>query len=616
MALGAVMNRYRREALVVVLKHIDRHPGEYTVEARQTDMLKMLIKKYDLKLEKRGSNETTELDAKTYRNSLTYLVKHYARPKKGKALTCTQLLMEGSRAITSEGLQRIGYSRQPEVANSEGSGAQEDDVGTTAPDIESNPQSPESNTMSNSEADPDSIMVSSQQEQARTQANPANGSNDPKSSSSALRSVPSSQVEIQAVPAKLKRRSVEADDVRAHKKQMANKHAPHSNSSYAETVPNSETEVDGITISSQQGSDPAQTHVLRTPKDQQAPSFSPITVSSDNTAGEASATSRKRKSVAGLDDRAIKRAKSNSGTEVSKVGVSNDRAPTHPTTVRSRPSARRLKLGTDTISKDMNAIWTTIQSNSSKLINGANANGGRHATWSRDPDEDLGTMYQLLFGSEWKEAAFVLSRTHSIKAVDVVEACMAAAIHKWVFLEKVPWDGPEQIIKKSSDEEIYYDQVLKESGSAVSHSDIVWQAHRMRVVDSNFQETTIRPIAEEHARNFMHAIGPQLSLLKIEKADETSEAWWRRRIQDMAGIFTKAMALKGLMQASPGEFRFDWVKHGGELDAETMEDLYGNEAHREVAWCVAPAVRSRSGAEDEWEVVCRAKVVPKAVKSK
>ncbi|KAK3706035.1 hypothetical protein LTR37_013029 [Vermiconidia calcicola] len=605
------------QALRVALAHIDGHRGEFTSPREQNDMLSSLIKKHDLKHRKKGSSQTTVLQVAEYRTSLGNFAHRYGAAMDATVPKMTQVMTKGSKATNKKGQQKVGYLPHSKVADSEGSG----DLGpaeATTPRTKKRDKSPSASySPSNSDAEPDRVAVSKKQQQNVKQTHPTAAPNASKQpSSSRIPSVSGEEVLAKPIGTSQKRKSVEEHDAQPSKKLRGSSAANASGSSYQRTVPDSEAEQDSITVSSPQEQSQPQTHTSMIGKAPEPPSFSPITVSDGDSVVEALPSNRKRKIATGLDDSAVKKPKPSFEVHATQPEASKSRTPGDSSAQGTKPSARVIKLGPDTIVKDMNSIWGSIQTLSSRFINGTDADGDGPAVWSLDPGKDLEKLYFLLFGEDWEEATSILTQASMMNAMDVVEACMVAAVYEWVLTKEVPWDGPEQIVKNSPIAESFYNQVLRESGAGLPWTDQVWQAARMQVVDNAFRERVIVPAGKALARRFMHMFGPQLTLLGIEKTDETAEDWWRRRMTDVSVVFTKALALKGLMQASPGAFLFTWIEHGKGVHDAVMEDLYDKTGRREVAWCVAPVIRTRASPENEPQLVCRAKVMTKLAKSK
>ena len=134
----------------------------------------------------------------------------------------------------------------------------------------------------------------------------------------------------------------------------------------------------------------------------------------------------------------------------------------------------------------------------------------------------------------------------------------------------------------------------------------------MQVRDEEFQQSVIRPIAEDLAKTFMITIDRQLVVLGATKVVEGQDPreFWQQCHKDVTGVFLQALILKGRIEAAPDYYKFQWVESGESFDRQTMEDVYVSDgvADREVKWCVTPIVKTRKRRDHEWRLAIPAKV--------
>lgn len=132
--------------------------------------------------------------------------------------------------------------------------------------------------------------------------------------------------------------------------------------------------------------------------------------------------------------------------------------------VESHEASKLLKLSSDALYADFNALWTHIQSFTRKLLTGTGLQDSKRPLICAEPTEQLLSIYQRLYGTNWKRNVRLSIQLGIINAGDILEACVAAGIYDSVFNAKLPWEGPRETMGRLSQQERYINQLLKELG--------------------------------------------------------------------------------------------------------------------------------------------------------
>lgn len=148
---------------------------------------------------------------------------------------------------------------------------------------------------------------------------------------------------------------------------------------------------------------------------------------------------------------------------------------------------------------------------------------------------------------------------------------------------------------------------------------LVWQMARSQVLDTDFQSSIIRQIAGNIAKSFWTTMEPHFAGIQgfqgAFQGLQAAEQFYRQSIEDLTSIFSKALVLKGLMEAAPDYYTVSWIQSGAELNREEMKEIHPSEgsSRQVVAWCVSPLVKMRQSMVGEEEMVCEAKVFTRPV---
>lgn len=134
------------------------------------------------------------------------------------------------------------------------------------------------------------------------------------------------------------------------------------------------------------------------------------------------------------------------------------------------------------------------------------------------------------------------------------------------------------------------------------------------MLDDQFRDETIKPIARSLAEKTFNIIKPQLSALGVgevvtDKAPGPRE-FWRDVLRLLRDAFFKALVLKGLLDCSPHYYSVQWVESGGAFDRKTMKAFDPHMEGTEVAWCVAPMVTSKPTKDSPEMLVAKATIFP------
>ena len=136
----------------------------------------------------------------------------------------------------------------------------------------------------------------------------------------------------------------------------------------------------------------------------------------------------------------------------------------------------------------------------------------------------------------------------------------------------------------------------------------MWQAARGKILDKDFQDTEMLPIAKSNATNFMHTIHNQLLKLGSDSVKGDAETFHENRTNEMTKILLKAMILKGRIRTAPDYYDMRWPKSGTILDRTQAEELHESVGRQEVAWGIWPVIVKKATMSSDWKMVCLAKV--------
>lgn len=138
--------------------------------------------------------------------------------------------------------------------------------------------------------------------------------------------------------------------------------------------------------------------------------------------------------------------------------------PLGPRTASCTPSilsSRLQKVSRDAIDKELSDIWIGVQSTVRKILNSTHVEANESANCVMNPTNELKSLYQRLFGLDWKHRVLAVQGNSSLNNRDAMEGCMSAAVFEWVINKKVPWEGPEVLLGGLSQDQGYFDQLMR-----------------------------------------------------------------------------------------------------------------------------------------------------------
>lgn len=147
--------------------------------------------------------------------------------------------------------------------------------------------------------------------------------------------------------------------------------------------------------------------------------------------------------------------------------TSNEQSTTTPSAPGPQNHAEET-VSRKEIRKELDAIWQQVQNLTAKIFKDTRADKNAYARVVAKPSKDLEALYKYLWGEKWASRVRHVAESGMGVASDVVEACMAAAVHL-TLVEDLPFDLEEGVLAKVELEVPYFDKVLKEHGKVPDH---------------------------------------------------------------------------------------------------------------------------------------------------
>ncbi|KAK5676015.1 hypothetical protein LTS10_011304 [Elasticomyces elasticus] len=255
-----------------------------------------------------------------------------------------------------------------------------------------------------------------------------------------------------------------------------------------------------------------------------------------------------------------------------------------------------VKIGPQSIRADMTAIWVSVQNTARNMFDGVSE--GR-AVWVSEPSAELLALYQHLFTAKFKSRINEVSAEKPLTRKDALEACLAAALHEYVFLKDVPWDGPKELLLRMKDDVGILDEILQATGCKRKFEQMWWQTASAKLDRDDFRDSKLPQIANGIADDILLVLDPQLHALKARA---------RCRTDHIANLVSEALLLKAKLRAAPDYYEFKWAVSGTALRRASMEEVNPSQGKQEVLWAVSPLVRIKATKDEAWNVAVPAKV--------
>ncbi|KAI7495507.1 hypothetical protein KC367_g7272 [Hortaea werneckii] len=287
--------------------------------------------------------------------------------------------------------------------------------------------------------------------------------------------------------------------------------------------------------------------------------------------------------------------------------TSNEQSTTTPSAPGPQNHAEET-VSRKEIRKELDAIWQQVQNLTAKIFKDTRADKNAYARVVAKPSKDLEALYKYLWGEKWASRVRHVAESGMGVASDVVEACMAAAVHL-TLVEDLPFDLEEGVLAKVELEVPYFEKVLKEHDNKLSMKMLAGQVVRNMVADTAHQEKMLKPLAKKWASQILLVLGEQL---KAVDATFSSDKAGVDNILDqhqceLEKIICRLQTLRGQLRASGSTYHFLWPKNNDPFIEERAEEVHPGRGKRRIAWCVLPGVRMVDS-ENKKVYVCKARV--------
>lgn len=122
------------------------------------------------------------------------------------------------------------------------------------------------------------------------------------------------------------------------------------------------------------------------------------------------------------------------------------------------------------INKELDAIWTLIQSLTQAIFKATKADPQATGAVAVRPSRELEVLYEKLFGGEkWAKRIHRIQNSQTANARDLLSACIAAGVFD-VFEQPMPWAEASEEVKLLGPTARFADKVLRASGKSIQNS--------------------------------------------------------------------------------------------------------------------------------------------------
>jgi hypothetical protein len=216
---------------------------------------------------------------------------------------------------------------------------------------------------------------------------------------------------------------------------------------------------------------------------------------------------------------------------------------------------------------------------------------------STAPESTLKALYEHTFGKQsWKITAVNLQAADALDAEKLLQALISAFIHKAILAECEFWKRHKEINTH------FLDLGSIEDPDVVTlYHDILLQ----QLVDANFRNTEIISEAHSLAQELVSTLSAH-----IDQLDQRTIRLDRGRqnfAQGLRDVCTKALLLRGHIEASDLIYRFDWYCVDNQFDEGAMENN-GDPQGEKVAFTTLSGVSWRENFGSEWKVLVKVEV--------
>ncbi|KAI7508059.1 hypothetical protein KC347_g6456 [Hortaea werneckii] len=260
------------------------------------------------------------------------------------------------------------------------------------------------------------------------------------------------------------------------------------------------------------------------------------------------------------------------------------------------------------IRKELDAIWQQVQNLVAKIFKDTRADKNAYAKVVAKPNKNLEALYKHLWGEKWASRVRHVAESGMGVASDVVDACMAAAVHLTLG-EDLPFDLEEGLLAKVELEVPYFDKVLKEHDNQLSMKVLAGQVVRNMVADTAHQEKILKPLAKKWTSQILLVLGEQLKAVGATFSSDKAgvDDILDQHQCELEKIICRLQTLRGKLRVSGADYRFSWPFNDKPFAEELMEEVHTGKGKRRVAWCVSSGVKLFDS-KNQFLCVCKARV--------
>ncbi|KAI6870012.1 guanylate kinase [Hortaea werneckii] len=229
------------------------------------------------------------------------------------------------------------------------------------------------------------------------------------------------------------------------------------------------------------------------------------------------------------------------------------------------------------IRKELDAIWQQVQNLTTAIFKDTKADKNAYARVVPKPSKGLEILYRYLWGEKWASRVRHVAESGMGVASDVVEACMAAAVHLTLLQNnrKVPFDLKNDVLAKMEPEVPYFDEVLKEYDKKLSMKVLTDQVVRNMVADPAHQDKILKPLAKKWASQILLVLSEQLKAVNATFSSDKAgvDDILDQHQCELERIICKFQTLRGTLRASGADYRFSWAGNDTPFTEEQMEEM-------------------------------------------
>ncbi|KAF7190297.1 hypothetical protein HII31_08628 [Pseudocercospora fuligena] len=218
------------------------------------------------------------------------------------------------------------------------------------------------------------------------------------------------------------------------------------------------------------------------------------------------------------------------------------------------------------------------------------------------PEEDLESLYKLLFGEEWQLHTVDLQDRGMIVQQDyLMMGLFGAAIHHNVLRATLPWNLERKFRDSFGSDVEYVELVIDDLGHSLDS--VLKHIASKQILDVKFQDAQVAECAKKLVATLVLTLQPHLrQMTRLKENGDGAKAVqaqkWHRRLEK---AFKFAIIIKQLTEFSAlGPFGFAWVRYGAILAEDKQATLFEVDGARTVLHPVISGVVRKAREEKVW----------------